>query len=238
MNSTPLKCIHVCITIFDDFWKIFRDWKENFLSSLTLPGSAFWVFSLGLGLVQRPKCQKLGLPSTDWDEIWQWSYKNMVDEKFESGSFSSFGNMTSQNFLLKNGMSQWIRIWELMGLTLRKNEFLYLESFFLTHNWPPSPLWQFQHFSSWRTFSIFKIFEMSWWEKGSSNPSDWQISLEFSQRIYLGGQKQKSWNFWWLITFFLSLDGMKLCTVRTWEHMTKTEVKIFVIVIISMVTVW
>ena len=29
---------------------------------------------------------------------------------------------------------------------------------------------------------------------------------------------------------------MKLCTVRTWEHMTKTEVKIFVIVIISMVT--
>ena len=40
----------------------------------------------------------------------QYNYEHMPDAKFESGSFSSFGDMTSQNFLLKRGTSHEIRI--------------------------------------------------------------------------------------------------------------------------------
>ena len=35
----------------------------------------------------------------------QYSHKNTPDAKFESDSFSSFGDMTSQNFPLKRGTS-------------------------------------------------------------------------------------------------------------------------------------
>ena len=38
------------------------------------------------------------------------SYKSMPDAKFESGSFSSFGYMTSQNFPLKKVTSHRFRI--------------------------------------------------------------------------------------------------------------------------------
>ena len=66
----------------------------------------------------------------------------MPAAKFESGSFSSFGDMTSKNVPLKKGTNHRIRIFPLrkMGLTLRKNGLLCPESFFppkLTH--PPSP---------------------------------------------------------------------------------------------------
>ena len=37
-------------------------------------------------------------------------YKSMPDAKFESGSFFSFGDMTSQNFPLNNATSHRIRI--------------------------------------------------------------------------------------------------------------------------------
>ena len=42
--------------------------------------------------------------------ISHYSYKSMSDAKFEFGSFTSFGNMTSQNFPLKQGTSHrpWI----------------------------------------------------------------------------------------------------------------------------------
>ena len=39
-----------------------------------------------------------------------YSRQSMPDAKFESGSFSSFGDMTSQNFLAKKGTSHQIRI--------------------------------------------------------------------------------------------------------------------------------
>ena len=39
-----------------------------------------------------------------------YSYKSMPDAKFDLDTFSSFGDMTSQTFLLKKGMSHRIRI--------------------------------------------------------------------------------------------------------------------------------
>ena len=36
-----------------------------------------------------------------------YSQKSMSDAKFESGTFSSFGDMTSQNFPLKKGNKSW-----------------------------------------------------------------------------------------------------------------------------------
>ena len=39
-----------------------------------------------------------------------YSHKSMPDAKFESGSFSSFGDMRAQNFPLKKEMSPQIRI--------------------------------------------------------------------------------------------------------------------------------
>ena len=40
----------------------------------------------------------------------QYSYESMPDAKFEIGSFSGFGDVTSQNFPLKRGTSYKIRI--------------------------------------------------------------------------------------------------------------------------------
>ena len=64
-----------------------------------------------------------------------YSHKSMPDAKFESGSLSIFGDMTSQNFPMKKGMAHRIRVFTLrkMGLAL-KNEFLCPESFFSTQN--------------------------------------------------------------------------------------------------------
>ena len=42
--------------------------------------------------------------------IHQYSHKSMPDAKFESGSCSSFGDMTSQNFPLKRATTHKIRI--------------------------------------------------------------------------------------------------------------------------------
>ena len=36
-----------------------------------------------------------------------YSHKSMSDAKFESGTLSSFGDMTSQNFPLKKGNKSW-----------------------------------------------------------------------------------------------------------------------------------
>ena len=39
-----------------------------------------------------------------------YGHKSISDAKFESDSFSSFGDMTSQNFPLKKGTSHEIRL--------------------------------------------------------------------------------------------------------------------------------
>ena len=39
-----------------------------------------------------------------------YGYKSIPDAKFESGSFSNFGDMTSQNFPRKKGTSYQIRL--------------------------------------------------------------------------------------------------------------------------------
>ena len=43
----------------------------------------------------------------------QYSHEGMPDAKFKSGSFSSFGDMASQNFHLKRGTIHKIRIFSL-----------------------------------------------------------------------------------------------------------------------------
>ena len=49
----------------------------------------------------------------------------------------------------------------------------------------------------------------------------------------------KHWKFWLLITFFLQLDGNEtLYNNRNWKYKVKTEVNIFVTVIVSMVMLW
>ena len=63
-------------------------------------------------------------------------YKSIPDAKFEVDSSFSFGDMTSQNFPQKKGMSHPIRLFThgKRGLTLEKKQFLCPESFFSTQN--------------------------------------------------------------------------------------------------------
>ena len=64
-----------------------------------------------------------------------YSHKSMPDAKFESGGFSIFGDMTSQNFPLKKGTSHRIRIFTPRTNVFHfKNEFSCPESFFSTQN--------------------------------------------------------------------------------------------------------
>ena len=64
-----------------------------------------------------------------------YGHKSISDAKFESDSSSSFGDMTSQNFPRKKGMSHEIRLFTPEnGFNLKKNEFLCPESFFSTQN--------------------------------------------------------------------------------------------------------
>ena len=71
---------------------------------------------------------KLGMSHND--------HKSIPDAKFESGSFSSFGDMTSQNFPRKEGneSSNSAMYPQKTGLTLKNNEFLCPESFFSAQN--------------------------------------------------------------------------------------------------------
>ena len=56
----------------------------------------------------------------------------MADAEFESGSFSIFGDMTSQNFSLKKGTHH--RISAIYPRKMENIEFLCPESFFSTQN--------------------------------------------------------------------------------------------------------
>ena len=59
----------------------------------------------------------------------------MPDAKFESGSFSIFGDKTSQNFSLMKGTSHQIRLFTPgKWVQLLKSEFLCPESFSSTQN--------------------------------------------------------------------------------------------------------
>ena len=63
------------------------------------------------------------------------SHKSMPHAKFESGSFSSCGDMTPQNFCLKKRMShQSGYLPPENGFNFLKNEFSCPESFFSTQN--------------------------------------------------------------------------------------------------------
>ena len=84
---------------------------------------------------------------------------NLANAKFEFGSFSTFGDMTSQNFPLKRGTSHKIRIFTLEnGFNFQKLGF-YVQIRFLRLK--IDPLCQFQQFSSREKFFIFKIFGTS-----------------------------------------------------------------------------
>ena len=61
-----------------------------------------------------------------------YSYKSMPDIKSGFGSFSSFGDMTSQNFPFKKGTSHRIRIFAPENGFNSKKSF----SFISTQNWP------------------------------------------------------------------------------------------------------
>ena len=64
-----------------------------------------------------------------------YGHKSIPDAKFESGSSSCFGDMTSQHFPHKKGTSHQIQLFtpRKTGLSL-KNEFLFPKSFFQTQN--------------------------------------------------------------------------------------------------------
>ena len=70
-----------------------------------------WPGEGGGGGAQRPRYRKLRLTSTDWNETWHESYghKSIPDARFESGNPSSFGDMTSQGFPRKKGISHKIQ---------------------------------------------------------------------------------------------------------------------------------
>ena len=74
-----------------------------------------------------------------------YSHKSMPDAKFESGSFSFFGDMESQNFPLKKGMSDRIPQ-EILGLTFTKMSFYIRNRSSLPKIDPPPPPYQFQQF--------------------------------------------------------------------------------------------
>ena len=83
----------------------------------------------------------------------------MPDAKFESDSFSSFGDMTSQNFPLKKGTSYQIQILtrEEMGLPFKKCVFMCR----IVLVYPKLTPCQFQQFQAEENFFIPKIFETS-----------------------------------------------------------------------------
>ena len=97
-----------------------------------------------------------------------YSHKSMPDAKFESGSFSTFGDMTSQNFTLKRGTSIYPRKMDSTFL----NEILCLESFYSTQIWPPC---QFQQFSGREKFSFWKFLRRLDDKRAAATP--WLISF-------------------------------------------------------------
>ena len=83
----------------------------------------------------------------------------MFDTKFESGSFSSFGNMTSQNLPLKNGESHRIQIFTPRKwiLLLKK---LVLMSRFVLFDPKFIPHVNFSNFQVEEIFSVSKFFRL------------------------------------------------------------------------------
>ena len=64
-----------------------------------------------------------------------YNHKNIPDAKFESASFSSFGDITSQNFPQKKGTSHQIRLFTPgKQISLLKNYILCPESLFSTQS--------------------------------------------------------------------------------------------------------
>ena len=89
----------------------------------------------------------------------QYSHESMPDAKLESGSFSSFGDMTSQNFSLKRGTV--INF----GCLPQENRFnfqkmsFYVQIRSFPHKFaPPLPPHAVSNFQAKENFFIFKIF--------------------------------------------------------------------------------
>ena len=110
---------------WDARWSHWSAYSYSYSSILYLTHYVFTVFNLiRPGLVSRLPGRGRGLRGLDTKNqsyrqpiemklcLSQYSHKNMPDAKFESGGFSSFGGMTSQNFPLKRG-SHKLRIFTL-----------------------------------------------------------------------------------------------------------------------------
>ena len=96
-----------------------------------------------------------------------YSHKSMPDAKFEPGSCSSFGDMTSQNFPLKKGtIIEFLYLPPESGFKF-KNEFLCPEFFFSTQNLPC----QFQQFQAEENFSFSNVLDVSM-RKDQQQPPD------------------------------------------------------------------
>ena len=86
----------------------------------------------------------------------------MRDAKCKSVSFSSLGNMTSQNFPLRKGTSHQVRILtpRKIGLSLKKVTFYVVRIVLLDPKLTPHV--NFSNIQAEENFSIFKIFAKLW----------------------------------------------------------------------------
>ena len=90
-----------------------------------------------------------------------YDLKSIPDAKFESGSFSSFGDMTSQIFPWKKGTSHQILVFlpPENGFNLKKMSFD-VQNRSSRPKIDPPPLCQFQQFPNRANFFHFVIFGM------------------------------------------------------------------------------
>ena len=96
-------------------------------------------------------------------------HKSIPDAKVEADSFSSFGDMTSQNFPSEEGSkSSNSAIYPpKTSLTFKKMDF-YVQN--RSSRSKIDPHVNFSDFQAEENFFIFKIFGTSRWEMSSSNP--------------------------------------------------------------------
>ena len=84
-----------------------------------------------------------------------YNHENIPDAKFESGSSPSFGDMTSQNFLRKKGMSHQIRLFT------PENGFNFKNMIFMSRivllDPKLTPHVNFSNFQAEENFFIFKL---------------------------------------------------------------------------------
>ena len=138
-------------------WKIFRDRKKAFCHLLTLSGPTLWVFCQAWEGLRGPDAKNWSYHQPIEMNFGKsyWNHKSMPIAK--SGSLSSFGDMTSENFHLKKKTCHWIRIF-----TPGKWFLLEEKMSFCVHNhfFPPKvvPPWQFQQIFKQTILFLFSKF--------------------------------------------------------------------------------